>query len=95
MWFCCCDCQKISHSLQELTVNGPEKLPEPLLKSIKNEQNEGTGAELDVKWRIINWKVASDEESELLLSEALAIFHVSLYVLAVMIIECSELFMYL
>lgn len=68
--------------MQKLLSSGVEKLPEPLIDVInKKHNNEGSdsGAKLDIKWRILNGKMASDDEVASLLSKAVAIFHVSVY----------------
>ncbi|PQQ19766.1 uncharacterized protein Pyn_35092 [Prunus yedoensis var. nudiflora] len=78
-WFCCMDCSKIHSILQKLLTRGAEKLPDSHLDVIKKKQ-EGNGLEivsgLDVRWRLISGKIAS-QESRLLLAQAVAIFHVS------------------
>ncbi|EXC24900.1 Chromodomain-helicase-DNA-binding protein 4 [Morus notabilis] len=78
MWFCCKDCHRINAALEKLVVHGEEKVPNNLLNVIKKKhRDEGSqcAAEVDVKWRILNGTIASDEETELLLSKAVAIFH--------------------
>lgn len=59
-------------------------VPDPLLNLIKKKHEEKSldiGAGLDVKWRVINWKLDSDSvETRKLLSKAVAIFHVSVQV---------------
>ncbi|XP_008241356.1 PREDICTED: uncharacterized protein LOC103339786 isoform X1 [Prunus mume] len=76
-WFCCVDCSKIHSILQKLLTRGAEKLPDSHLDVIKKKQ-EGNGLEtisgLDVRWRLISGKIAS-QESRLLLAQAVAIFH--------------------
>lgn len=78
MWFCCSDCHRINSALQKLVIRGEQVLPEPLLNVIreKNKEDSEGGAELDVKWRILNGKMANDE-TKLLLSKAKTIFNVS------------------
>lgn len=79
-WFCCRDCQRIHSALQKLLVSGEEKLPESLISVINKKHNNEDlecGAQLDIKWRILNGKMASEDEAALLLSKAVAIFHVS------------------
>lgn len=60
-------------------VRGTERLPESLLGVIKKKQEE-KGLEplndIDVRWRLLNGKIASPETRPLLL-EAISIFHVS------------------
>ncbi|CAK9150475.1 unnamed protein product [Ilex paraguariensis] len=76
-WFCGTDCNRIHSALQKLLADGEEKLPYSLLDVIKKKQKE-KGSEgsidLDVRWRLLCGKMASDE-SRLLLSNAVAIFH--------------------
>ncbi|BBH07730.1 Acyl-CoA N-acyltransferase with RING/FYVE/PHD-type zinc finger domain, partial [Prunus dulcis] len=61
----------------QLLTRGAEKLPDSHLDVIKKKQ-EGNGLEtvsgLDVRWRLISGKIAS-QESRLLLAQAVAIFH--------------------
>lgn len=88
MWFCCKDCHRINAALEKLVVHGEEKVPNNLLNVIKKKhRDEGSqcAVEVDVKWRILNGTIASDEETELLLSKAVAIFHVSVHWLYVYI----------
>lgn len=78
VWFCCLDCHRINSALQKLVVRGEQELPEALLNAIqKNKEESETGVKLDVKWRVLNGKMASDDETKLLLSKAKTIFHVS------------------
>lgn len=79
-WFCCPDCHRVHSALQKLVVHGGQKLPDSLLNVVRKKHNEkGTefGANLDIKWRVLNGKTSTDDESLQLLSKALAIFHVS------------------
>lgn len=65
--------------MQKLHVRGEEKLPDSLLNVIK-EKHERKGlesiADYNVRWRLLSGKLASPE-TRVLLSEAVAIFHVS------------------
>lgn len=78
-WFCCSDCNRIHSTLQKLLVAGAEKLPDSHLDIIKKKHEEkglDTTNGFDVRWRLISGKIASPE-SRVLLSKAVAIFHVS------------------
>ncbi|PON71192.1 Autoimmune regulator [Trema orientale] len=77
VWFCGSDCQRIHSALQKLISSGEEKLSESVTNAIiKKHNNKGeSGAKLDIKWRILNGKMASDDEAASLLSKAVAIFH--------------------
>lgn len=60
-------------------VRGAERLPESLLGVIKKKQEEkglDPIKDFDVRWRLLNGKIASPETRPLLL-EAVSIFHVS------------------
>ncbi|KAI4300368.1 hypothetical protein L6164_033756 [Bauhinia variegata] len=76
-WFCCPDCTRIHSTLQNLLVRGAEKLPDSLLDVLKKKQAE-KGLEsmndIDVRWRVLNGKIASPETRPLL-SAAVSIFH--------------------
>lgn len=77
-WFCCVECKRIYLALNNLLNSGPEKLPESSLDHIKKKlviEGLDTEADTDVRWRILSGKVAT-RETRLLLSEAVAIFHV-------------------
>lgn len=72
------DCTRIHSTLQKLQVSGAEKLPDSVLEVIRKKYGENSDAELDVdvRWRLLSGKFASSETRSLL-SQALAIFHVS------------------
>ncbi|CAL0316940.1 unnamed protein product [Lupinus luteus] len=75
-WFCCNDCSRIHSNLENLLVQGDEKLPESLLHVIKKKQEERCLEplnEIDVRWRLLNGKIASSETRPLLL-EAVSMF---------------------
>ncbi|KAL9296814.1 hypothetical protein ACSQ67_022710 [Phaseolus vulgaris] len=77
-WFCCSDCEHIKTTLVNLVASGEENLPIPLLSLIKKKYNDkGLEFELgiDIKWRLLNWKVGKSEETRQLLSKVVAIFH--------------------
>ncbi|XP_071711518.1 uncharacterized protein [Rutidosis leptorrhynchoides] len=76
-WFCCTDCSQIHTSLENLVAEGDKMLPETSLSAINNKQMEQglePSADLDIRWRILCGKMASDE-TRVLLSKAVAIFH--------------------
>ncbi|KAK9279234.1 hypothetical protein L1049_012912 [Liquidambar formosana] len=76
-WFCSTDCDGIHAALQKLVIHGEEELPESLLTVIKKKHEEKgleSSANLDIRWRLLSGKVASDE-TRMLLSKAVAIFH--------------------
>lgn len=78
-WLCCNDCTRIHSILENLLVREAEKLPESLLDVIKKKQEDRCLEplnEIDIRWRLVNGKVASPETRPLLL-EALSIFNVS------------------
>lgn len=57
---------------------GAEKLPDNSLDIIKKKQIEKTlvaDTDFDVRWRLLNGKITS-RETRVLLSQAVAIFHV-------------------
>lgn len=80
MWFCSLDCHRINSALQKLVINGEQELPDSLLNSVRKKrrkndaENEGS---VVVKWRVLNGKMAIDDEIKPLHSQVLAIFHVS------------------
>ncbi|KAA8550295.1 hypothetical protein F0562_001979 [Nyssa sinensis] len=76
-WFCCTDCGRIHSALQKLVVYGEENLPDSLVNVIKKKHQETSSesnANLDIRWRLLSGKMASDE-TRVLLSKAVAIFH--------------------
>lgn len=67
--------------MQKLVADGGEKLPETLLNVIKKkrEEKDSEGSvDLDIRWRLLCGKMASDE-TRVLLSKAVSIFHVSYF----------------
>ncbi|XP_072076670.1 uncharacterized protein [Arachis hypogaea] len=76
-WLCCNDCTRIHSTLENLLAMGAERLPESLLGIIKKKQEE-KGLEplndIDIRWKLLNGKIASRETRPLLL-EAVSIFH--------------------
>ncbi|KAI4349071.1 hypothetical protein L6164_009713 [Bauhinia variegata] len=76
-WYCCPDCTRIHSTLQNLLVRGAEKLSDSLLDVLKKKQAEKgleSLGDIDVKWRVLNGKIASPETRPLL-SAAVSIFH--------------------
>ncbi|KAI4322336.1 hypothetical protein L6164_022041 [Bauhinia variegata] len=77
-WFCCTECNQIHVTLVNLVARGEANLPDSLISMIKKKYEEKgleTGGGFDIKWRILNWKLASDNETRQLLSKACSIFH--------------------
>jgi len=78
-WLCCNDCTRIHTTLENLLVRVAERLPESLLDVIKKKRVERCLEplnEIDVRWKLLNGKIASPETRPLLL-EAVAMFNVS------------------
>ncbi|XP_027365293.1 uncharacterized protein LOC113872165 [Abrus precatorius] len=76
-WLCCNDCTRIHSTLENLLVRVAERLPESLLDVIKKKQVERCVEppnEFDVRWKLLNGKIASPETRPLLL-EAVSMFH--------------------
>ncbi|KAJ9554717.1 hypothetical protein OSB04_009331 [Centaurea solstitialis] len=76
-WFCCVDCNNIHTSLESLVAGGEKMLPDATLGGIKKKQAEQglePSADLDIRWRLLCGKMASDD-TRVLLSKAVAIFH--------------------
>ncbi|XP_024987180.1 uncharacterized protein LOC112522291 [Cynara cardunculus var. scolymus] len=76
-WFCCVDCNNIHTSLENLVAGGERMLPDTMMGGIKKKQAEQglePSAELDIRWRLLCGKMASDA-TRVLLSKAVAIFH--------------------
>lgn len=62
-------------------IRGDVPISDSLLSLIKKKHKEKglkTNYGLDVKWRIMNWKLLASEEIRALLSKAVSIFHVSI-----------------
>ncbi|KAK4255169.1 hypothetical protein QN277_008199 [Acacia crassicarpa] len=77
-WFCCTDCRRIHSALLNMVSCGAENLPDSLLSMIQKKHEEKgleNGHGLNIKWRILNWKLAASDETRQLLSKAVAIFH--------------------
>ncbi|CAL0332313.1 unnamed protein product [Lupinus luteus] len=78
-WFCGTSCNQIHSTLMNLVV-GEKNLPVPdsllnLIKKKHEEKGKETEVGLDIKWRVLNWKLAASDETRKLLSKAVAIFH--------------------
>ncbi|OIW15789.1 hypothetical protein TanjilG_04324 [Lupinus angustifolius] len=78
-WFCGTSCNQIHSTLMSLVV-GEKNLPVPdsllnLIKKKHEEKGVETEVGLDIKWRVMNWKLAASDETRKLLSKAVAIFH--------------------
>lgn len=81
-WFCCPGCNRIHSALEKLVVLGGEKLPESVLGAVRKKiEDKGSGSmnSLEIRWRVLNWKMSSSDETRSLLSKAVSIFHVSDY----------------
>uniref|UniRef100_K3XV77 PHD-type domain-containing protein n=1 Tax=Setaria italica TaxID=4555 RepID=K3XV77_SETIT len=75
-WYCSTDCVRINQKLQDLLNRGGEPVPTMDLDVIKKKREEkglDEDADLDVRWRVLKDK--SSEDSKLVLSKAVAIFH--------------------
>jgi len=80
-WFCGTSCNQIHSALADLAACGEKSVPDSLLSLIKKkheEKNVDIRGDLDVKWRVINWKLDDSVENRKRLSKAVAIFHVSI-----------------
>ena len=77
-WFCCAGCEKIHSALQKLVIRGEEKLPDSsFIKKQHEESSSESGGSDDIRWRLLSKKTDPSDVTESLLSEAVAIFHVS------------------
>ncbi|ESW22130.1 hypothetical protein PHAVU_005G129800 [Phaseolus vulgaris] len=78
-WFCSTACNQIHSALVDLAACGEKSIPDSLLSLIKKKHEEKSvdigGGGLDVKWRVINWKLDDSVENRKRLSKAVAIFH--------------------
>ncbi|GMN59830.1 hypothetical protein TIFTF001_028918 [Ficus carica] len=72
MWFCCEECDRINATLEKLVVSGEKELPDTLLNVLTKKNH--FEAQPEIKWRVLNGKMASSEDTELLLSTAVTIF---------------------
>lgn len=81
-WFCCTDCKRIHSVLGKLVARGEEKLPENLLDVIKKKSDDKGSEKIacpDIGWRLLSGKMAYPDDTRLLLSKAVSIFHVSYF----------------
>ncbi|KAJ1388987.1 Zinc finger, PHD-type [Sesbania bispinosa] len=77
-WFCNTSCSQIHAALTNLVACGEKNLPDSFQSLIKKKHEEkglDNGVGLDIKWRVLNWKLAASAEIRPLLSKAVAIFH--------------------
>ncbi|XP_050239000.1 uncharacterized protein LOC126688368 isoform X2 [Mercurialis annua] len=78
-WFCCSECNRIHSALEKLVVQGDEKLPDPCIDVIKKKVEEKCAetecSNIDVRWRLLNYKIDPSSDVAALLSDALAILH--------------------
>lgn len=83
-WLCCADCKRINLALQKLVDRGEEKLPETSLDVIKKKHEESgsdNAVDFDVRWRVLRGKkVDASDGTRALLSKAVSIFHVGIFV---------------
>ncbi|XP_075493034.1 uncharacterized protein LOC142530967 isoform X1 [Primulina tabacum] len=76
-WFCCNECLTTKATLQKLISDGEQMLPQPVLDIVKKKYEEkglGNSSNLDIKWRLLSGKTAS-EHTRAWLSGAVNIFH--------------------
>ncbi|RDY12932.1 Increased DNA methylation 1, partial [Mucuna pruriens] len=77
-WFCCLDCNQIHTALVNLVACGEKNLPNSILSLIRKKYDDKgleIKADLDIKWRVLNWKLAASDDNRQLLSKVVAIFH--------------------
>ncbi|VVB01774.1 unnamed protein product [Arabis nemorensis] len=81
-WFCSLDCKMINTSLGSLIVHGEEKLSSNLLLNfLKKKQNPDEescpvdNTTPDIRWRVLSGKLASSEDTKILLTKAVSILH--------------------
>ncbi|KAL9143458.1 hypothetical protein ABFS82_14G238000 [Erythranthe guttata] len=76
-WFCNKQCSSINSALQKLIGDGELRLPEAISTILKNKR-DGQGSEqnpeIDIRWRLLSGKNAS-EDTRVWLSGAVSIFH--------------------
>ncbi|KAG8371246.1 hypothetical protein BUALT_Bualt13G0067700 [Buddleja alternifolia] len=76
-WFCSSPCRDINSTLKKLIGDGEQKLPDPfsdVLKKKREEKDPEQNPELDIRWRLLSGKKAS-EDARVWLSGAVSIFH--------------------
>ncbi|XBI05639.1 hypothetical protein VPH35_133785 [Triticum aestivum] len=77
-WFCSTVCVEICEALKDLVSRGAEPVPAvdaDLIKKKRAEKGLNDDGDLDVRWRVLRDK--SSEDSKLVLSKAVGIFHES------------------
>ncbi|GAB2274686.1 hypothetical protein Dimus_009456 [Dionaea muscipula] len=76
-WFCSSDCNRIHSALQQLIVTGEQELPESLVDVIyKKYKEKGSGYNnLQLRWRLLSGNFSCMDETRLLLSKAVSVFH--------------------
>lgn len=77
-WYCSSDCVRISETMKDLLSGGAEPVPAmdaDLIKKKREDKGLNEDGDLDVRWRVLRDK--SSEDSKLVLSKAVAIFHES------------------
>ncbi|CAN8285595.1 unnamed protein product [Cochlearia groenlandica] len=81
-WFCSLVCKKINTSLSSLVVYGEEKLSNNFLKNFirkkqkPDEENcQDDNITHDISWKVLSGKVASSDDTKLLLAKAVSILH--------------------
>ncbi|XP_073040451.1 uncharacterized protein [Primulina eburnea] len=76
-WFCCTECLNTNSTLQKLISDGEQMLPQPVLEVVKKKCEEKgleNASDLDIKWRVLSGKTAS-QDTRAWLSGAVNIFH--------------------
>ncbi|KAL9252775.1 Increased DNA methylation 1-like protein [Drosera capensis] len=78
-WFCSSDCNRIHYVLQQLVKSGEIDIPDSLLDAMykKRMDNASECDGLHIRWRLLNGKSSTTDETKLLLSKAVSVFHVS------------------
>ncbi|GAB4824814.1 hypothetical protein Ancab_007684 [Ancistrocladus abbreviatus] len=76
-WFCSADCDRIHSALRQMVELGKQQLPDSLLDLIKKKHvDKGSDNEnFDVKWRLLSGKSSCIDETRVMLSKAVSIFH--------------------
>lgn len=75
-WYCSTDCVRINQTMQDLLSRGGDPVHTMDLDVIKKKRGEkglNEDVDLDVRWRVLKDK--SSEDSKIVLSRAVAIFH--------------------
>lgn len=80
-WFCTGDCKTIHEAIRKVVLAGDMQLQPSDLDLVRRKRSEkglDTGAEPDLRWRLLssNW---TGEDCKLLLGKAVDIFHVSFH----------------